>query len=45
MIAFFFKKSETGYDQNTWSRSDLNQAIENVETEWERDRTRRIFKE
>ena len=45
MIAFFFKKSETGDDQNTWSRSDLNKAIETVETEWERDHTRRIFKE
>ena len=45
MIAFFFKKSETGDDQNTWRRSDLNQPIENVETECERDRTRRIFKE
>ena len=41
----FFKKSDTGDDQNTSNRSDLDQAIENVKTEGERDGTSRIFKE
>ena len=45
VISSFFKKSDTGDDQNTSSRSDLNQAIENFETEGERDCTRRIFEE
>ena len=36
----FFKKIDTCDDQNTLSRSDLNQTKENVETEGER-----IFKE
>ena len=30
-ITNFFKKSETGRDLNTSSRSDLNQAVEKVE--------------
>ena len=42
VVSSFFKKSDTGHDQNTF---DLNQAIENVERKGERDRTRRIFEE
>ena len=30
-ITNFLKKSETGHDLNTLSRSDLNQAVEKVE--------------
>ena len=44
-IPDFFKKSDTDDDQNTLSRSDLDQAIENVETKGERDCTRGILKE
>ena len=40
-ITDFFKKSDTDDDQ----RSDLDQAIENVEPEVETDRTRKRFKE
>ena len=32
-ITDFFKKSNTGDDQNTLSRSNLDQAVENVEAD------------
>ena len=43
VISSFFKKSDTGDDQNTLCRSNLNHVIENVETEGERGCIRRIL--
>ena len=45
LISDFFKKPDMGDDQNPLSWSYLDQAIKNVETKGERDRTRKIFKE
>ena len=44
VITIFLRKSDASNDQNTWSRSDLNQVIEKVEKTKERSHMKK-FKE